>query len=164
MNKNQKSKALYLTLIAVFFILGWFLNSFLETLSIHKENPFFGSEERFSPYDRIKEKHLELFSDKLIINFPGIHLAHYTNTNSMDPLIDENAIGLEMIPDSIDDIGVGDVVAYQEGGELITHRIISIGEDSLGWYAILKGDNSEEYDHKKVRFEEVKYVLIGVLY
>jgi len=160
MAKNKKNKALFISLLAMFFILGWFLNSL--SLNIHEEKPFFGDEERFSPYNRIEEKHLQLFSDKLIINFPKIELASYTNTNSMDPLIDEHSTGLEIIPDLEEDIHVGDVVAYQSGSDLIAHRVISIREDELGWYAMLKGDNSKSFE--KVRFKQIKYVLIGVLY
>lgn len=160
MDKSQKNKFLFISLLAIVFILGWFLNSL--SLNIHEEKPFLGGEEKFSPYNRIEEKHLQLFSDKLIVNFPEIRLAHYTNTNSMDPLIDEHAIGLEIIPGSEEEIHVGDIVAYLSDNDLIVHRIISTGEDSLGWYAMLKGDNSN--DLEKVRFEQISYVLIGVLY
>lgn len=160
MAKNKKNKVLFISLLVIFFILGWFLNSL--QLNIHEEKPFFGDEERFSPYNRIEEKHLQLFSDKLIINFPKIELAYYTNTNSMDPLIDEHATGLEIIPESEEEIHIGDVVAYQSSNDLIVHRVVAIGEDELGWYAMLKGDNSKSLE--KVRFEQIKYVLIGVLY
>ena len=143
MNKNKKNKAIYISLIFMFFIFGWFLNSIFETLDIHKEKLFLGSEERMSPSDRIKESHLHLFSDKLIINFPELILASYTNTNSMDPLIDEHTTGIEIKPNSEEEIHPGDIVAYQSGNDLIAHRIISIGNDDLGWYALLKGDNSK---------------------
>lgn len=162
MNKNKRNKIFYFSLLVIFFIFGWFLNSVFETLSIHKEKPFFGDEERFSPYDRIKEQDLQLFFDRLIINFQGIKLASYSNTNSMDPLIDEHSTGLEIIPETEEDIHEGDIVAYQSGNDLIVHRIVSVSEDELGWYALLKGDNSQ--DVEKIRFEQVKYVLIGVLY
>lgn len=160
MDKNKKNKILFVTFLATFFILGWFLNSI--SLNIHEEKPFLGSEERLSPSDRVKEEHLQLFSDKLIINFPELRLASYTNTNSMDPLFDEHATGLEIMPSSEEDIHAGDIIAYQSGNDLIVHRVILIGEDGLGWYAVLKGDNSKELE--KVRFEQVKYLLIGILY
>lgn len=160
MDKNKKNKVLYISILITFFILGWFLNSI--TLNIHEEKPFLGDEEKLSPSDRIKEEHLQLFSDKLIINFPELRLASYTNTNSMDPLLDEHTTGLEIMPSSEQDIHAGDIVAYQSGNDLIVHRVIAIGEDDLGWHAVLKGDNSKELE--KVRFEQVKYVLVGVLY
>lgn len=162
MNKNKKNKTLYFSLLIIFFIFGWFLNSISETLNIHKEKPFFGSEEKISPQDRIKEENLQLLSDKLIINFPGIKLASYTDTNSMDPLIDEQTNGLEIVPQSENDIHVGDVVAYQSNNDLIAHRVIAIDKDEIGWYALVKGDNSENIE--KIRFYQIMYVLIGVLY
>lgn len=160
MDKNKKNKTFYFSLLVMFFIFGWFLNSI--SLNIHEEKPFLGDEEKLSPYDRIKESHLQLFSDKLIINFQKIQLAYYTNTNSMDPLLDEHTIGLEITPSSEEDIHVGDIVAYQSDNDLIVHRVISIDKDNLGWYVIVKGDNSKELE--KVRFEQIKYILIGVLY
>lgn len=145
----------------MFFILGWFLNSVFETLNIHEEKPYLGDKELSSPYDRIKEDDLQLFPDKLIINLPVV-LASYTNTNSMDPVLDEQATGLEMIPRAEEDIHVGDIVAYESGLDLIPHRVVQISEDEKGWYAIVKGDNSENIE--KIRFKQIKYILIGVLY
>ncbi len=162
MDKNKKTKILYLTLLAMFFIFGWFLNSVISTLEMHKEKPSFGNEEKPSSYDRITEEQLQLLPDKLIISLPELKLAYYTDTNSMNPLIDEQATGIEITPRSEGDIHVGDVVAYESGNDLIPHRVISISEDAQGWYALVKGDNSDKLE--KIRFEQVKYILIGVLY
>lgn len=158
----DKKKTLYLSSLILFFILGWFLNSVIETISIHQEKPYLGEKEISSPYNRVKESDLQLFPDKLIINFPGIALASYTNTNSMDPLLDERTTGIEVTPKTEEEIHVGDVVSYKSGNDLIPHRIIQISEDEQGWYAIVKGDNSESLE--KIRFEQIKYVLIGVIY
>ncbi len=144
------------------FILGWFLNSVIETISVHQEKPFLGSQEINSPYNRIKEDDLQLFPDRLVINFPGIALASYTDTNSMDPLLDERTTGIEVIPRVEGEIHVGDVVSYESNNDLIPHRVIQIGRDGQGWYAIVKGDNSESLE--KIRFEQIRYVLIGVFY
>ncbi len=162
MDKDNKNKTFLISLLIISFIFGWFLNSLFLTLDVHKEKPFFGSEERSSPYDRVKERNLQLFSDKLVINFPYIQLASYADTNSMDPLIDEHANGLEIIPESEEEVHVGDIIAYQSGDDLISHRVTFIGEDGLGWYAIAKGDNSDKPE--KVRFGQIKYILIGILY
>jgi len=158
----DKKKSLYLSLLIMFFILGWFLNSVIQTISIHQEKPYLGDEEIISPYNRVKENDLQLFPEKLIINFPGLSLASYTNTNSMDPLLDEGATGIEITPKTEEDIHIGDVVAYQSGNDLIPHRVVQTGEDGQGVYYIVKGDNSENLE--KIRFGQIKYVLIGVLY
>ena len=38
------------------------------------------------------------------------------------------------------------------------------GFDDEGWYAIMKGDNLEKADPYKVRFENVKRVVVAVIY
>lgn len=158
----DKKKTLYFSSLIMLFILGWFLNSVIQTISIHQEKPFLGDKEISSPYNRIKEDDLQLFPDKLIINFPGIALASYTDTNSMDPLLDEKTTGVEVIPRTEEEIHIGDIVAYESNNDLIPHRVIQIGGDEQGWYAIVKGDNSESLE--KIRFKQIKYVLIGVFY
>ncbi|MDP2922375.1 MAG: hypothetical protein Q8O30_01465 [Candidatus Omnitrophota bacterium] len=158
----DKKKTLYLSALIIFFILGWFLNSVIETISIHQEKPLLGDKEISSPYNRIKEDDLQLSPDKLVINLPGIALASYTDTNSMDPLLDERTTGIEIIPKTEEEIHVGDIVAYESGNDLIPHRVIQTGKDEQGWYAIVKGDNSENLE--KIRFEQIRYVLIGVFY
>jgi len=158
----EKNKLIWISFIVFFFIIGWFINSIFNTLNIHDEKLLLGADEQISPANRIEEKHLELSSEKLVINFPKIQLAHYSDTNSMDPIIDENSIGLEIIPESKEEIHVGDIVAYESGNDLIAHRIIEIDNDGE-WYAIVKGDNSEN-NAEKIRFDQINYVLIGVLY
>ena len=84
----------------------------------------------------------------------------------MDPFLDTEANGIEIIPQSEKDIIIGDIITYQPAwtDKLVVHRVIQIGEDENGWYAYAKGDNSSAIDPGKIRFEQVKYILIGVLY
>jgi len=44
------------------------------------------------------------------------------------------------------------------------HRVVYKGKDSIGTYFILKGDNNEEVDPGKVRFEQIKYKTIAIIY
>ncbi len=46
---------------------------------------------------------------------------------------------------------------------LIIHRVVEIGEDEQGTYFITKGDNNF-FSDGKVRFGQIKYVTIGVIY
>ena len=52
----------------------------------------------------------------------------------MDPLLDEEANGLEITPQNQEDLQVGDVIAYETNIGIIVHRIIDINEDEQGWY------------------------------
>lgn len=138
------------------------LVAILATLAIAFETP----DEVNSPHDRISEDQIHIYSDKIVIDVNNASWAQYANTNSMDPILDFGANGLELTPQSEDELFIGDIAAYQSKitNNLIIHRIIDIKEDSKGKYFIFKGDNNKTRDPEKVRFENIKFVLIGVIY
>jgi len=119
-----------------------------------------------SPHDRIHEGQIHIYPDKIVIEVKDATWASYTNTNSMDPLLDTGANGLEITPKNEDDIYRGDIVAYESKitPGLIIHRIVDIKEDEEGKYFIFKGDNNNTSDPEKVRFSQIKYILIGIIY
>ncbi len=123
-------------------------------------------QEKTSPYDRIREDQIHVYKDKIVIDISDASWASYTDTNSMDPILDFGANGLELIPESEDNLFVGDIVAYESKitSDLIVHRIIEIKYDDEGKYFVLKGDNNKTSDPEKVRFSQIKYVLIGIIY
>ena len=125
-----------------------------------------GSKEKNSPYDWIKLEQINVYEDEVIIRIEKPEWAIYTDTNSMDPLIDSTSNAIEIIPKTKEDIHLGDIVAYEpelkEG--IVTHRVIDIGQDEEGWYAILKGDNNEKPDPGKVRFWQIRRVVVAIIY
>jgi len=122
--------------------------------------------ERPSPADRIKEEQIRVSNENVIINIKGAEWASFTDTNSMDPVIDSEAHAIEVIPSSEDDIQVGDIVAYNseyaEGS--IIHRVVYKGEDEQGTYFVMKGDNNPTSDPGKVRFSQIKRVVVAIIY
>jgi len=152
-----------LMLIFVPFILGLLMNQALID-NVNLEMPFSGSPEVISPHDRIKESQILVYDDRVVLQVGNAYLAGYADTNSMDPLLDDMSNGLEVMPQSEDDIYVGDVIVYETDIGLIVHRVVEIGSDEEGKYFILKGDNNTSKDPYKVRFGQIKYVLVGVLY
>ena len=160
-------KILLTLIIALIFALGWYANTAVGLIA-NIENPYFAisSNEKISPSDIIKENQIVILEDMVIIKQAGITWASYANSNSMDPVLDEDAIGLEIVPSSEDQINVGDIVAYEPdwSSGLVVHRVINIGCDEHGWYAILKGDNNNIADPSKVRFDQIRYLLVGIIY
>ncbi len=145
-------------------ILGWLAN---DVYSSSYEKPIsFVSRELISPADRIKDSQILIYNDRVVIKMDDVYFAKYTDTNSMDPVLDEDAIGLEIKPEDEYDIQVGDVVSYRATWTdgLVAHRVVDIGMDEDGWYAITKGDNVAYADPGKVRFDQIEFVLVGVLY
>ena len=145
-------------------VFGWLANDVYSTAYEHQS--VFTSQELVSPSDRIKDSQISVYEDRIVIRLVGANWAKYTDTNSMDPLLDYGATGIEIRPESEEDIQVGDVVTYNASwtDNLVAHRVIETGYDSEGWYANTKGDNVSFADPGKTRFEDIEWVLAGVLY
>lgn len=160
----------------VFFLGAVFLTGFLANFvysnieNFDVENPLslslFTPKEVNSPFNHIKQDQIHVYEDRIVIDIQGASWAEFTDTNSMDPVIDADANSIEITPVSTADIHVGDIISYKPenfNGYLI-HRVIDINEDNDGWYAIVKGDNLKNPDPEKVRFEQISGVLVGVIY
>ena len=120
--------------------------------------------ERDSPGDHITVDMIHVYDDIVMIDLPDVRWSSFTNTNSMDPLIDEFANGLEREPKDSSDLAIGDVISYRHDDNIIIHRIVKISFDENGWYAEAKGDNNPTIDPVKIRFDQIEGVLIGILY
>ena len=126
-------------------------------------NSFF---DKPSPGNWIKGNQIFVYEDRIIILVPNATISTYAPTKSMDPTLDAGANGIEIVPQGPEQIHVGDIIAYKpdiNGDDLIVHRVIKIGIDDQGWYCITKGDNTIQ-DDGKIRFEQIKYVTIAILY
>lgn len=119
-----------------------------------------------APSDTLSESNIKVYDSKVILTLDGARWASYTDTKSMSPVLDEGTNGIEIVPKSIEDIHVGDIVAYETKYNRIpiVHRVIAIKKDSLGTYFVLKGDNNMKADGEKVRFDQIKYKLVAVIY
>ena len=119
-----------------------------------------------SPQDRIPEAAIQVFDDRVVIRLDDPQWATFTDTNSMDPVIDAGANAIQLIPKSEADIQVGDIVSYESRffDGIIIHRVVYKGADEQGAYFVLKGDNNPTNDPGKVRFEQVRRVVVGIVY
>jgi len=126
------------------------------------ENP----KEIASPYDRVSESQIKVYKDKIIIEVEDAQWASFVDTNSMDPVIDKEANAIQVVPKSYNNIHVGDIISYESEyaeGTFI-HRVIKVGFDPDGWYCVAKGDNNPNEDPGKIRFSQIKKVLIAIIY
>ncbi|MBI2106626.1 signal peptidase I [Candidatus Woesearchaeota archaeon] len=129
---------------------------------------FFGGDE-IAPPDRIKEDQIHIYEDRVVIEIKNAKWAGFAPTKSMVPFLDEGSNALQIVPESSDQIEVGDIVSYESRreslqGAVIIHRVIEKHKDEQGDYFIVKGDNNSQPDPEKVRFNQIKRVLIGVIY
>ncbi|MDO8661097.1 MAG: hypothetical protein Q7K43_04360 [Candidatus Woesearchaeota archaeon] len=122
--------------------------------------------ERASPGDHISENQIQVLKDKIILDIKNAQWSTFTDTNSMDPVLDKGANALQIVPDSASEIQVGDIISYENelvGGTVI-HRVIETGSDDSGWFALVKGDNNPYKDANKVRFSQIRRVVVAIVY
>lgn len=163
-----------LILILTIFSLGWLLNTVFTNFIYYDAEkplsfgvvPFIKSPERLSPSDHIKESQIRVYDDKVLIDVPGAKWASFTDTNSMDPFLDDGSNSIEITPRTHNDIEVGDIISYRSGitGGLVVHRVILKEVDGSGIFYIVKGDNNSMQDPEKIRFSQVHGVLVGIIY
>jgi hypothetical protein len=174
----------YILIIFAIFLLGWlshiaysqFNQNFIVPLSNSDANGVFVDIlqpklpeaeliEKPSPHDWISQNQIHIKPDSVIIEVENPQWATFTDTNSMDPVIDANAHAIEIVPKSIDDIHVGDIISYRSSFSegIIIHRVIKIGNDGT-WYAQVKGDNLEFQDPENIRFDQIERVVVAIIY
>ena len=111
------------------------------------------------------QKVKECSSDDIVSSDFNLQIS---NTGSMLPTLDDtNKLYFRYI-NSIENIKVNDIILFKTsfiwnnytGASDRVHRIVKIGYDNEGWYAITKGDNIKENDGGVRRFEDIKGVLI----
>jgi len=153
-------------------MLGWMTSTTLASIEnfkpieLSEAAEVSGTFEQSSPYDWIKEDQIKVYQDRVVINLNDAVWAKFTNTNSMDPVLDEHANAIEVIPTSYEEIHTGDIVSYSSSfsDSSIIHRVIETGFDDEGWFAIMKGDNNPIEDPEKVRFYQVRRVVVAIIY
>jgi hypothetical protein len=166
-------KFLYLGVIIIVFMLGWGIGGAFQNMGAEMPSPITGmiamggfSNDKLSPSDIIPEEKIHVYRDKIIIEVDDPEWAKFADTKSMDPVFDKGANALQIVPKSHDQIKTGDIISfttdYQSG--VVIHRVIEIGTDEEGWYAITKGDNNPYKDPGKVRFKDIKKLLFGIIY
>ncbi len=162
-------------IIAIFFVLGMLINQVYADATpeqMPNQDNYTLMErisprpvERISPSDTIKPEQILVYKDRVVIDIQDAFWAKFTDTNSMDPVIDIEANAVEIKPNFPEDVKVGDIVAYgseyEEG--VFIHRVIEKGEDSKGHYFIVKGDNVER-STEKIRFEDIVGKVVAIIY
>jgi hypothetical protein len=164
-----------ITLIVLVFMLGWLGNNVYShvyrdnyelRISQDSAEASIVAKERASPQDHIQQSQIHVYSTGVAIDIKDPEWSTFTDTNSMDPVLDKGANAIHIVPQSENDISVGDIIAYESESHTgtIIHRVIEIGNDNEGTYYVLKGDNNPVPDPGKVRFSQIKRVLVAIIY
>jgi len=114
-----------------------------------------------APSDWIKINQIQVTENSISINIPNASISSYAPTGSMKPTLDYGSNGIRIKPNSPEQIEIGDIITF--GEENIVHRVVEKGIDENGYWFITKGDNNQVSDGQ-IRFEDINYVTIGILY
>lgn len=117
-----------------------------------------------APQKRVDLKDLAITKDAAIISVKELTPGIIAPTGSMYPLLQGDTIVLEKTPENHNELIPGDIIIFESKDTRIIHRIIEIGWDEEGWFAITKGDSNPFEDPFKVRFEDVRGVVVGIIY
>jgi len=128
-----------------------------------RPTPVTSTLDRPSPFDRVSEGQIKVYADRVVLEVPNAQWSTFLDTNSMDPVLDEGANAIQVVPQSTGDVHVGDIVSYASSIGTVIHRVIETGTDENGWYAIVQGDNNA-FPDGKVRFDEIQRVVVAIVY
>ena len=130
--------------------------------------------QKTAPFPRITKGEIHLYPDKVVIDVKDPQWATFEGSKSMAPVFDQGHYAIEVAPQSMQDIHVGDIISYesQYATGTLVHRVVELGQDDGsgtrdtrdGWYAIAKGDNNPTPDPGKIRFSQIKRVMAVVIY
>jgi signal peptidase I len=117
-----------------------------------------------SPHSHIQPNQLVVGDSSVILDIENVRYSHVADTGSMEPTLYTGVQVLEKQISSVHDVSVGDIITYELSGRLIIHRIVEIGNDSLGYYLKTKGDSNPSVDKEKVRESQLRGVVVAILY
>src|SRR3989338_9962450 len=80
-----------------------------------------GGKEQHAPGDWIKEDQISVYNDRVILELQNPFWASFTDTNSMDPYLDETSNAVEIKPSHPDEIKIGDIIAYKASYGVLVH-------------------------------------------
>lgn len=123
-----------------------------------------GGAPRAVPQSRIDFQDLDIDRNAVLIQAADVTPALIGPTGSMRPILDEGTIVLELPVMKPEELYPGDIIIYELNRTRIIHRIVALGYDTTGWYAIAKGDNNPEPDPEKIRFAQIRGVVGGIIY
>jgi len=164
MKVYKVTSALLVIIIASVFALGWVGNDWYA--EYQKPEKLIHFEEQIGPSGIIEWNDIVKVSGGVKIKEVSLVplLMNPEHSTSMLPFMDSKTTVLATEEFDFDDLKIGDIVIYEDDGFNIAHAIMSIEVDEKGKYLVMRGYNNYILDSLKVRKENIKYLVTGVLY
>lgn len=109
------------------------------------------------PFDSYK-----VYADEVQIAYPGLRYAQ-VSSDSMAPLITHDSVVFEKVPESSDEVHIGDVISFYEPSvdKTVLHMVIDIVEQDGSSFYRTKGTANPVADPWLVAFVNVKGIMVG---
>lgn len=117
-----------------------------------------------APGDHVREDQIKVYSDKVVLDMQDTIYARFEGTGSMKPFLDKGSHALQYKPTSTTDIAIGDIITYTKDSTTIVHRVAATGTDEKGSFYLVKGDNNDNLDPIKLRFNDINSVVYAIIY
>ena len=144
---------LRLSLVIFLMFIAGFLSGFLFT----SLEPTYT--ERSSPSDVLNSTDVVIFNNMACIVMGNLTKAILSGTNSMDPVLDEEAVVLRYKPKNISEINIGDIISFKYHNDTLIHRVIDIKDNKI----LTKGDNNK-WNDGWIEFDKVVGKMVAVIY
>jgi len=166
----------FLCFVGVLFFWLFFFSNSIECLNLQK-NSFSVVPSVYSDLNNVS---FFVENNKIVIVFPEGSVLNYgftVDSNSMLPGLSSRNIVFFKKPVSENELSVGNIIAYDNNCvhdfvlrycvncnyPSVLHKIVFIGFDDSGWFALTKGDNNLVVDKCKVRFKDVYWKVVGLI-
>jgi len=122
------------------------------------------------PSDFVHQDNIYVYSDHFLVNLSGYNIiwSRFKDSGSMKPILHKGHNAVEIIPKSIGDIHLGDIISYmpthEESEISYIHRVVEINYDQNGTYFIVQGDNNDIPDPERVRFKQIVGKVVAIIY
>ncbi|MEM3154376.1 MAG: signal peptidase I [Candidatus Woesearchaeota archaeon] len=144
----------------LFFILGFSLHA----VPLPAETRLATTDAEVESTQRIPFESIKVYADRVEIGYAGLNYAT-VNSNSMAPIITDKSVVFEKVPESPDEIKVGDVISFYEPSEnaIVLHAVIEVLDANEGTFYKTKGLANPEADPWLVPYDNVKGIMVGTV-
>ncbi len=110
---------------------------------------------------RVPFEAIKVYPGEVKIEYAGLKYAK-VNSDSMAPWLTHDSVVFEKVPESANEIHVGDVISFYEQSvdQTVLHMVVEIVESDAIYYKT-KGIANAEVDDWLVPFSNVKGIMVG---
>ena len=107
-----------LCILMIGFLIGVFMTNNVVNIQL---SPSFSGDliSRASPQNHITEDRIKVYNDRILLDLQDASWATFADTKSMEPILNKDSNGIEIKPESSEQIKVGDIIGISKKASII---------------------------------------------